>query len=372
MKRKIEEIEDPEEFNKVAKIEEEWNEDTLFKDATVICSYRVGNIDNLKLNCDLLSFDTTQVTKALLKSMIQKSVRTADQKCLLQSLLLYLKYIFKGRNSNDKIQEREAKIYKTNIINRIKIAMQEDVGCFSASINTFVNKHLLNLASGYERNDIEECIKAVYCISKYLGSESLERSRELSHVRAVFKQAYLRNKKAPNEKGTDIENFKKHYLKKNDLCFYYLFKIVGEKKERVETSVLDELFGIICYANYDNADELKLLKQWYKDIKNEESSLFIINAVLIAIRKPKDDIQQYKLDKGWRDEVKKVMEDEIMLKPIFFDKHVQEAGIYKCDKSLTYFGKVASVVHNEAPQTNQEYKKVYIQFKEDDDKNKRF
>jgi hypothetical protein len=278
-------------------------------------------------------------------------------------------------------------------MNRLKIIAIEDIGIGCVNIiiplNLYINK-LKNIRS----DNFVDSVKTLLKISNLLGGENIERTRMQSFVKARYYTKFQKNKTSLTLEehyeinGDNLKLFKKLYENGEEFCFYYLFQILhneiyDEKKKllipdpNLKKNVL-KLFGYIIGLNefekYDGC--YKMLESFYKKINNKDSVIFIVQAVLIKFTSPEiidfDSNEEENIDSEIKDLeiVKRAFNEKIVLKKTFFDKHVSVIEEYKkiINSSNTFFAMESSKVFNESKLTNVIYKKMYEEFKKQDDK----
>lgn len=305
------------------------------------------------------------VESDVLKSAIQKYIRRSIFDKALWSVYEYDLI----HEMYDREVDRQSTIrsLSTNLIHRLLIISIEDVGIgnplLPITVDSLVKRYKdIRYTNHAERRRCLHDLVYLMCHSK--------KTRELSHIRCVYQQRYafngIRYKDDTGEyhiydienqygDGSSLDNFIREYDNASDHCFYWFFKASGVK------STLYPLLDYVIENTHQYKDIMSILRQWYKEYDFKENILFAIQIVLLGLRTVDTvDITPPSYDDTIHlENMNNIM---ISIDPYVYDKHTKIGR--KNGMNLSIFATEGAYVDNEWVGTNQEYKKIYTDFRQ--------
>lgn len=293
----------------------------------------------------------------ILKSAIQKYIRRSNiEKALycIVELDLFNELLLRKYN-------KSLKAFQTNIFNRLVIISIEDIGIGNPYLPIYIQECINKWEKIRLDKEKSEDRRQLLCEMVY-NMCICKKGREISHLKIVYEEISKYKEKYPNVYNFDAsrknteEAFKELYKENKDSCFYYYFKYENQSK----------LLDWIIESEYDEKilKCMKILRNWYKKYKYKEYKIYGIQIILIGLRR--ELIKKYQFNYKILSDVDKlyinnINGEKIEIDYYVIDKHTKQGR--KKGKNIIDFVKEGSYVENESEFINQEYKKIYNEFK---------
>lgn len=329
----------------------------------------------------------------VLKSGIQKYIRRGNVEKALWctfELDLFSEMYFRG---SDK--ETGIKALSTNLIHRLLIISIEDVGIGDPFLPLFVDK----MVEAYKRDRWDQTLKDKrrgYLANLVSHMCSSKKTRELSHIRAVYYQVYTFDKKPYTIDGdpsgelhtfsvsnlqeqypeiysrdTSSVTFQEEYMKGSDMCFrpfLMAFSDAGESVSDQRKALMPFLTYVIDQCEDPRLQEvMKVLLRWFKEYSFKEYTLFGMQIVLLGLRHKCNTLSDKESkdlpEQWWREAYRKnVYNGPISIDSFVVDKHTRE-GRKSSTNNLSLFATEGALVLNEWEGTNPHYKEIYTRMR---------
>lgn len=336
----------------------------------------------------------------VLKSALQKYVRRGNIEKSIWCILEMDLFSEMLHRENDEKKIKMLKSFLTNMANRLIIISIEDVGLGNPALPLYINEKLVkwekarhSISNAHERRQALVDIVTALVESR--------KSRELSHIRCVFSQV-LEYKNLPTDyvskfphiysfprdNSAYYDSFMCEFNAGSDGCFYWVFKQFYSNNE-----TMSSILKFIDYAidttkkrttitlkkTKDSQEHKKLenkyeimfktidvLRSWYKTLKHKEFIMYGIQIILLCLRSNLE-YERYILSDKYTDISyvsyleKNLKDGPIEIDDFCIDKHTKSGK--KAGKDITDFASDGCLVINEDPNTNQEYKWIYIDYR---------
>lgn len=312
----------------------------------------------------------------ILKSSIQKYIRRG---ILDKAIYCILEWdLFHELINRDGITTG-LKANSTNLINRLLIISCEDCTCISLALPILMKDlvdryHQVRYTNDDMRRETLVDIVTLLC--------SVQKSRELSHIRSVYHQVYSFDGSRYTYNDIDsVFSIREHMMKyidiytfdrdrsfeyefdrKSDACFYWFHQAYHSGDKKLVLSIIN--YVIDRQKDPIKIDTMNIIKKWYTTYKFKEIELFPMMIILIALR---DQPMTIPLNPNTGDQWKEYLLVNLNEKPLSIDKycidmHTKQGRLNKMDRSR--FAIEGALVENEDPLTNQVYKEIYTTFRQ--------
>lgn len=282
-------------------------------------------------------------------------------------------------NVYNDIHSQKYKAFSTRMFNRLgPIISCEDIGLGNVFLPVYIEsmKKKLN-----DSNTTSSKRRYLYFILTHNMIRS-KKSRESSHLRAVYNAYQSRNQRIMdkfkklfqfiehNSPHNSVDDFIRMFDLGSELCLLSYFSVLYND-QMAKKDINKKLLAMMDYASEHTnqktnkyKDVFSILRSWFVEYKFEERFLFGTQTVLIALKfPPKIELEIPTIETCNFYWMRNIESGGIVIDDYVVDMHTNEGR--KANKDNKLFRQEGSYVNNEYENTNQVYKLLYIEGKED-------